>query len=589
MVDEAKPVKTFSSRLHAAIRASDTKLKGYLQSRQDILKEYVGSHYGQGGAVEKVPVDLIELAVTIYVFNIVQRNPSAQVTTPFLNRRAKAAKIQQGLEHLLSEIDFEDTMRRCVLGGLFGPGIAKCGIKPAGEVEIEGVLIDPGQPFCVSVDVSDLIVDPRAREWMRAAFIGDRYTLPYRYVMDSGQFKNTDRLTPTTPDQQSKESPERLSESRGLSSEGELEEEITVADLWLPREGMVLTVPASPSAPEVIIKEIEWHGPERGPYEFLSYHDVPENVLPLPPVFVLKDLHDVINRMVRKMTRQADRQKSIGAFTSGDEEDATRVKQANDGEIVRLSEFGTYQEMNIGGVSPVNQAYLMWTNDKFNRMAGNLDTLGGLAAQTDTVGQENLLAGQSSARARDMTYRSRRFMKRNLEKLAWYLFYDPLIELPMTKQVPGTNIVVETALTPEDMEGEVLEYDFDIVAYSAEDPTPASIVRSLQEFMQGILMPMLQMGAGPDALWPIARLYARYMHISDSDLNDIMVSVGAMPSPEERTQMGGPSHERTMPTQTTRTNIRRSVPTGEAGVNAAVMQSLMASASGAPPQPQGEA
>lgn len=576
-------VGDFKARLFGSIEKSDTKLKKYLDSRMRLLEQYVTPLYGDANTDSRIPVNMIELAVTIYVFNLVQHRPRALVTTNFMAQRATANNLQQALDRLLEETAFDETLRMSALQAMFGPAIVKTGLTFSdGPKEIEGMLFDPGQPFCNVVDVSNAIIDPRATHWLKARFLGDKYSLPLEQVMDSGDFQNTDKLRPEEQADMSKDSPQRLAKPSWISDE-DLEPRVRLADIWLPKENVVLTVPSGTNPPHVILREVQWDGPERGPYEFLLFHEVPENVLPLPPVFVLKDLHDSINDMVRKMMRQATRQKTIGVFVSGEDDDARRIKDATDGEVVRATEFGNFMEVNVGGVPPVNTPFLMWETDRFNRMAGNLDLLGGLAVQSDTVGQESIMQGQSSTRFRDMGGRVVKFGGELMRKLAWYLFYDETTYAPLIKRVPGTNIEVQTIFTSDDIEGDFLDYDFDILPYSMEDPTPAVRLNKIQQLLQQVVFPMLQMGASADAIWPVVRLCGKYMHIAEADLNDIMVSVGAMPAPEERVNVAA-SHERTMPTSTTRTEIRRTVPGGQPGMDNVMMQTALAASQTGQPQ-----
>ena len=43
------------------------------------------------------------------------------------------------------------------------------------------------------------------------------------------------------------------------------------------------------------LRVVDWTGPPRGPYAVLGFNHVPSNIMPLPPVAIWQDLHDLAN------------------------------------------------------------------------------------------------------------------------------------------------------------------------------------------------------------------------------------------------------------------------------------------------------
>ena len=68
-------------RLRTAVDWSVSQLEKPRNQRVEMIQQYVGSHYARGGAEDHVPVNLLELAATIYVRALAARSPTVMVTT----------------------------------------------------------------------------------------------------------------------------------------------------------------------------------------------------------------------------------------------------------------------------------------------------------------------------------------------------------------------------------------------------------------------------------------------------------------------------------------------------------------------------
>ena len=74
---------------------------------------------GDGGADKVVPTNLLELATTIYVQNLVSGSPCALVSTTVHSLRPFAKKMESVLNQIPDEIGLKDTLQHCVLEALF--------------------------------------------------------------------------------------------------------------------------------------------------------------------------------------------------------------------------------------------------------------------------------------------------------------------------------------------------------------------------------------------------------------------------------------------------------------------------------------
>ena len=115
------------SKIRQAIGYSRRQLQPFRQQRYEVIRQYVGYHYSDDGASDRVPVNLLELAINIYTQQMAARIPQVLVSTIFRQLKPTAANFELAINHLLNEIKFGETIRLAVIDALFSLGIIKSG------------------------------------------------------------------------------------------------------------------------------------------------------------------------------------------------------------------------------------------------------------------------------------------------------------------------------------------------------------------------------------------------------------------------------------------------------------------------------
>jgi len=550
----------------------------FRKNRAEAIRELVGKHYSNDGASDKVPANFIELAYIIYVMNLAAQTPNVHVETPHQVLKPFAKTLALGMNHLLEEILFGNTVQSAVGDALFAMAIVKTGLNQSGTVEIGGVLHDVGQPYSGLVDLDDWVHDFTARDWQETQFQGNRYRIPYAHVMEAGIFDNIDGLKPTNKygpyDDIGEEFVKNISEGYQVDKD-EIQPYSELWDFWLPnvgREKLIMTCALDqPHLPPLRVRE--WEGPEGGMYDILGFERVPGNGMPLPPASVWRDMHELANMLFRKIGRQAQRQKSILGFQAGDEEDVERINSTSDGNAARIDNPEKSKELNYGGFNPANLALFLQTKDLFSWFAGNLDTLGGLGPLADTLGQENLLNDNSSRRIAYMEGKTYEFVQSIVKKQAYYLVYDPLIDLPLVKRVEGFGIDIPIRLTADTMEGDFLDYNFTIEPFSMRYRTPEMQFQQLMEVIERVVLPLAPM---MPAQGMTINVEALIKEIADLRRMPVLNRIIGYLRPEQIMQMGPVGEFPAKPPVTTRHTIRTNRPGAtRTGKDAAMMHTLL--------------
>ena len=577
---DPQTIPEYLKRLRTAMDWSREKLKPYREKRLEVIRQFVGKHYSEAGAADRVPVNFIEQAVQIYLRHLAANNPHVLVSVEYRELKPFAAKLELAVNTLLKKIFFDKTMRAVARDALFSIGIAKMGLEVSGSVEVDGVIREAGQPFVDVVDLDNFVVDMAARRWSEVRYMGDKYRVSLKAAKENTLFNENRRFLKATQktwgDEDGTEKAESIGQSARNSDHDEYEDFVELWDIYLPRENKILVMDADQG---IVLREEEWSGPRNGPYKILGFEDVPTNLMPLPPVANWRDLHELMNVLFRKLGRQAERQKDVTLVRRGAEADGKRIQSANDGDIYSSDDPKNVFQAKFGGIDANNMAFLMQVRQLASYHAGNLDSLGGLAPQADTVGQENLISQSASKRMSDMQDQMTAFTTECIEGLAQMLFSDPLIELPMTRRIPGTDVDIQTSYTANDQVGDFFCYNFKVRPFSMQEQTPQSKLQNINMLFQNYIMPfaaqLQQNGMGID-FERLLRLIAKY---SNMDELEEILTFGQEPNRLD----GGPHGD--VPAKvaaTTRRYERINRPGASMqGQEAAMMQSLM----GGNPQP----
>jgi len=571
-VDEQKIKK-----LMEAQKKSREKLVSFRKFRMEHLQHFVGSRYSQWGAKSMVPLPLLTLAVTIYTRKLVPQQPSVLCTTKNKELKPTAESLGLAIDRWSTQTDFALTLENIIMDAMFSIGVAKVGLNKSQTVEIGGFLHDYGQPYCDHVSIDDLVLDMTAKKYEEMQYIGDKYRIRKQDALECGLFKEDviNRITAGNEEDTKsdydygEESADQMQKGDEGVEEGNLYDYIELIDFWLPMESKLVTVPACGSPMEAA-REEEYDGPETGPYEFLRFINVPDNFMPLPPVSIWIQVAELCNVLYEKLGRQAKRQKKFGVIEKGHNADGQKSVEVADGELVGI-QGSTPKEMSLGGPDQVNLAFMLASKDLFSYIAGNIDTMGGLSPQAETLGQEEILTSQSSEVMRQMASKVVGFERRVLGKVGKYMWEDPLIKMPIIKRVPGTSIEVPTFFDAAAKDGRFEDYSVDIQPYSMQDSSPESRINDIMKILMQVYVPlapmMQQQGILPD--WnELMALLAKYKNIPE--LNQLFLySDAAVVGQQGPTGPQTPAVKRTINERVNRPGATQQ------GKTAALMQTLL--------------
>lgn len=493
MVAKKKINEEFIKGLRRRMDSAQAGLESFRQNQMNRVKQYVGNHYSGDTSMGFVPVNLLNQAVNIYCRQLAARNPNVMISTLYDELKPTAKDFELVLNKVLREIRFKETAQKVLRNALLGIGVIKTGLNRSRTVEIEGVLHDVGQPFADVVSLDDFTFDILAKTWEQVQFAGHRLRLPLDQVRDCGLYdeKIVKMLRPSDKDLHTEQGNPRMG-SIGFPSPESREDFFPMVDLWeiwIPPLSRVVTFPVEDLF-HLPLRDVEYMGPERGPYHLLCFEEVPDNILPLPPAAQLEDMHELVNDLFRKLRNQAVRQKKITLYQRGDDAQNARINDSEDGDAIGVDGPNTAQEVALGGVDQQLLAFVVFVEQWYSKLAGNLDALGGLGPQADTLGQDQLITMSANRKAADMQDRFEDFCADVLRDIGWYIWYDPDCRVPFTKKIPYTDMELQDTWTPDRVEGDFYEQNIQLEPYSMQHQTPGGKLQSMMSLLQN-LIPLL--------------------------------------------------------------------------------------------------
>jgi len=566
-------------RLYKAIRSSRDALEPFRRVRQTLIKDYVGSWYNESGAENKTLVNLMNQTARIYTVALAANNPSVLVSTPRMDMLPFARRFEVNLAKLISDMALDETFRMIVLDAFFCLG---CGVVMMRDTDTrfhgllaseEDVWLDPGEPWFNRVSLDDLILDMTAKELSKMRYCGHRYRADFEKVMDEPGYdkKVKDKLRPTNREHHDSVGATRdMASDWGSAQDDDLKDMIWLQDIWIAENNTIVTLPCDQQDMEPLI-ERPWTGSQAGPYKFLSLGETPDNIIPTSPAMNLKGMHDLQNRLHRRMEADSDANRVVNVYPPGMEDDAERLRTAERNGWYRAKSPESIKQFQSGGVDQRDMALATFIQTEYDRFAGNLQAMGGLGQQASTLGQEELIHGNVSKNVADMRMAVVSFASKCILDLGRLMWEDETLELKTSMEVGNTGINVNSDWTPDYRQGEFDDYEFRIEPYSMIFKTPEQKLQELFQVIREIapLWPMFQSsGASIDAQ-AIVEEIARLKNRPEFKRFITFAAPAEMLGGDENTVRQSPV--------TSRETIRKNVSSGgtEAARSNALIQTLM--------------
>lgn len=568
------------SRLTTAFKWSTERLKPFREKYKMFVEHFAGPDYGDGGYGDKMPVNMLRLLVNSYHCKLSSQAPQCLVVARDKMFKTEAYEFRIALNNELKDMEFGESLKAAVKQALFCMGIMKVGITQD-EGNNSGYLHDVGKTFADSVDFDDWTHDMNAKKPEEWTFCGDKYKLPKEFVLNDPSFDAAGRDYMANQESGDSDLPggEGKAEDMSIGStlREEFDETVELQDIWLPRRKLLVTFPGDMQGDP--LKIIDWEGPENGPYHVLRFGVVPGNLMPSPPSQFLFCLHDLVNRLFVKISRQAENTKTIFTATGAAVSDGSvqRVIDAAHGEVVRVDHNDAVKEQKLGNVDQATFLFAMQMKEFFSYFAGNLDSMAGLGANADTWRQEKMMTEANTQLLAEMQDSVHGFVRPVCSDIGFYIYTDPLSSPHLEKQI-GQNLKIPFDWGQDRRNADWKSFKVDIEPYSMIRRSPGERLNDIMQVIGQVMMPLMPLWQQQGGTIDLIKLVAIFSQYRDLPELEEILSVGGMGP----TALGQQQEQRQAPV-TTRNNVRTSVAAGPTRENATqqMMQQLMSGANAA--------
>lgn len=554
------------------------------EQRREMARQVIGTHWSEEGAPQDVILNLLSIYQTVIGRTLIPHNPRVMLSTFSRRLKPPVSAMQTWANKQIEHINLANTLRRIVTDALYSIGIAKVSLATPAQSAAAAWNLRAGEAMVSQVDLDDFVFDIHARDFSEVAFIGHRFRCPLDAVKDSKLYDKAgrDALTASYDKLFNLEGDERISALGRTMYAADSEEYHNMVDLWevyLPRERLVVTLHedqltgptgANGFTHSEPLRTQSWIGPDRGPYHILGYVSVPGNAMPKGPMQDLMDLHLAANRTYRKLRYTIDNLKEIIAARAGSD-DGDKIMKANHNDIITLADPTNIQQMVIGGQSAQTLTAIatVW-KDLFSFQGGNIELLGGRGPQSRTATQDTMLANNANVGVQDLQDQTTDFVSEVCRSLCWFWWHDPTKVMKTKHTLPGLpDMDIIRRVFPKGAQrrngqqrllqrnGRFEELDIMVDPYSLQHATPQSKLRDLNQVVQTIVLPMMQLLVQQGKSFDIdAYLQKVAQWMDQPDLADI-VTISEPPDTEQ-----GPSQpdKPPMPAATHREYTRTSNP-----------------------------
>lgn len=217
--------------------------------------------------------------------------------------------------------------------------------------------------------------------------------------------------------------------------------------------------------------------------------------MPIPPIASWLDMHTAVNTIAAKLVESSAAMKNIVAGDLEAEEDLKAIRDAENNSVIKVKNIDRIKPITVGGASDRMLESFETLVRASSSLQGTAEMVGNNAK---TATEAELVASSASSRLTDMQASVERCVKKITEKRAWYLWpgHNPVMQLPMVKEIaPGVNFPL--VLSPEVVEGDYLDFNFDIEAGSMLKMSPQVRLRRKLEHAQFMLQAaQMQMATG---------------------------------------------------------------------------------------------
>ena len=506
-VKEENKKMPFGKRLQELARVWQKKNEPAQMHQQRLLRLWASGFYDQQYGREHL-INLIDRGVFTIVPFLVEGNPKVMVDTIIAKYKPWANTTTLALNFLINKMRLADRVFIPVaINSMFGSGVTRTFTEYDRNISIENELIKMGTPTIKVIHDSDYIGDPAAKCRDDFTMEGDIYKLPTAYARDL--FAGKDKFGNQIADYIMADcklttdfSPDKVSNPHDDRNRYSTREYTTFQDIYLYDENVTVTLMPEGKNSK-ILREVEEDGPEESPYDVLGFKYFPGSAIPIPPAWFWHDLDVSLNVVANTARQQAEAQKDLLIVEPSNKKLGKQATNARNMDVlVAQNPKDGVQKVSIGGMNTEALPWTQFVEVAFTKAGGTSEVMAGSGAKAPTLGQEKMQFANASRIVQNMYSRYHEFMTSVLKKLAWRVWTDPTIYIPVIKEIPGYG-QIEEVFDQAAKVGDWYDFVYSVVPYSTQRMSPEMKYQRLMQFASQWILPTMPLAAQQGAQFDI--------------------------------------------------------------------------------------
>lgn len=520
-IHEPNKKQSLPARLQKLVKLWYQKNEAPFEHQQTLLRLWASGFFNKGYGREHL-INLIDRGVGTIVPFLVEGDPKVMVETLIGNYKPWSYTTQLALNFFIDQMELADKVLIPVaLNSMFGAGITRTFTEYDRHVNLDDEVIRAGRPTIKVIHDTDYVGDPIARDRDDFAFEGDIYKLPTEYAKDlfAGKDKHGNQIADyITSDCKliSDYSPKKISDPNFNQNKLALRDQTTFIDLYLFNENRTVTIMPEGKIAK-ILRSVEEDGPKESPYDYLAYKYFPGHSTPIPPAWFWHDADVSMNIVGKTGREQAESQKTLILTEAPNKKLGEQVTSAKNMDVLNVKEAAGVKAISLGGINPENLGWMSFVENVFNKSGGTSEIMGGRGAEAPTLGQEQMLFQNASRIVNNMYTRYHRFMTSVIKKLAWRVWTDPTVYIPLIHEIPGVGTLPKIFSQPDKV-GEFYDFVFKIIPYSTQRMSPETKYQRLMQFASQWVLPTMPLAAQQGAEFDVpeaTKRMASYLGFED--------------------------------------------------------------------------
>jgi hypothetical protein len=407
---------------------------------EPLHRQYVGDSYQAGrGAEYPVHHNHAFEFIRQWVARLAYSNPKVRVKS----RRPAAARmivlaLKAGLNRWVNDVDFAARIREIVHDlALDGWGVLQLRLEPLPGYETSDT--PPLRPTFERTSPKQFFMDPQATSPRAARFMGhtwlkDRADLLAATDAAGMPLYDAQALTEVSTAELAEGSP-AMKTLRELGIERVERDQIVGMEIYVRETDTIYTMAFNQVTSEIgfLRAPRKAFAPPGGPYILCGVYLVPDQLYPLSPLIVTKNLVDEINAQEEQISSQADQAKTVTFVNAANAQLKAAATSAPHGAVIPIAAFDPSQ-IHTMVVAPASRDQM----DYVDRLKGILTRAAGLTEQSSgistgvTAREVEALDGREDERSAYADLCVKRSCEDVLRSAAWYMCASTSVVFPVS-------------------------------------------------------------------------------------------------------------------------------------------------------------